>query len=178
MPKRIRDADGLTAQEAKFAVLLSQGATQADAFIKTWPKTRATKKSIDDRASHLAKPECDKFCKRGDTLHRQFKHRGYVKTLLGRRSRFPSNYKTYIGLNRVLQGTASDIMKRKLVELHRERKNTGFLMRMTVHDMVGGDAQEPETLARVSEILNQQSVTVKVPILWACKQGPNWADCQ
>lgn len=132
-----------------------------------------------DRASHLAKPECDKFCKKGDALHRQFKHRGFVKTLLGRRSRFSNGYKTYIGLNRVLQGTASDIMKRKLVELHKGRKETGFLMRMTVHDMVGGDAQEPDTLAKVNEILNRQSFPeLRVPILWACKQGPNWADCK
>lgn len=132
-----------------------------------------------DRASHLAKAECDKYCKKTDALHRQFKHRGYVKTLLGRRSRFPKNYKTYIGLNRVLQGTASDIMKRKLVELHRERKNTGFLLRMTVHDMVGGDAQEPDTLAKVNELLNMQSFPeLRVPILWDCKQGPNWAECK
>ena len=131
-----------------------------------------------DRAAHLAKTKCDDYCKRGDALHRQYPHRGYVKTLLGRRSRFPTNYKTYIGLNRVLQGTAADVMKRKLVELHRERKQTGFLMRLTVHDAVGGDAQEPETMTRVEEILNRQSFDLKVPILWACKQGANWAEAK
>ena len=131
-----------------------------------------------ERAAHLAKPECDDSCKRGDAMHRQYKHRGYVQTLLGRRSRFPSNYKTYIGLNRVLQGTAADIMKQKLVELHRERKNTGLVMRMTVHDAVGGDATTPETLGKVTEILNHQSFPLKVPILWACQTGANWAECK
>jgi DNA polymerase I-like protein with 3'-5' exonuclease and polymerase domains len=130
------------------------------------------------RAAHLAKSECDSSCRSGDDLHREFKHRGYVKTILGRRSRFPHNYKTYIGLNRVIQGSASDVMKRKLVELHRERKYTQFLMRMTVHDQVGGDAQEPDTLTKVREVLNQQSFPLKVPILWECKTGPNWAECK
>jgi DNA polymerase I-like protein with 3'-5' exonuclease and polymerase domains len=131
-----------------------------------------------DRASHLAKPACDEFCKRGDALHRQLPHRGYVKTLVGRRSRFAGNSKTYIGLNRVLQGTGADIMKRKLAELHRERKHTGFVMRLTIHDAVGGDATLPETRSRVSEILNAQSYALKVPILWSTKSGPNWAECK
>ncbi len=131
-----------------------------------------------DRAAHLAKPECDNYCKRGDALHRQYQHRGYVKTLLGRRSRFPTNYKTYIGLNRILQGTGADIMKQKLVELHNARKDTGFVMRITNHDSVLGDATQPETKTRVSEILNRQSFELRVPILWECGTGPTWADCK
>lgn len=130
-----------------------------------------------DRASHLAKTQCDDFCRRGDALHRQYPHRGFVKTIAGRRSRFPTNYKTYIGLNRVLQGSGADYLKRKGVELHRERKYTGFLMRLTVHDALGGDAQTPETLARVSEILDRQSFPqLKVPIKWKVGTGPNWAE--
>ena len=131
-----------------------------------------------DRASHLAMPSCTDWCKKADPLHRQYPHRGYVKTLTGRRSRFPTHYKTYIGLNRVLQGTGADILKRKLAELHRERKQTGFLLRMTVHDAVGGDAQLPETQARVIEILNAQSFQLRIPILWECKTGRNWAECK
>jgi hypothetical protein len=69
-------------------------------------------------------------------------------------------------------------MKRKLAELHRERKHTGFVMRLTIHDAVGGDATLPETRSRVSEILNAQSYALKVPILWSTKSGPNWAECK
>jgi DNA polymerase I-like protein with 3'-5' exonuclease and polymerase domains len=130
------------------------------------------------RAAHLAKPACDEFCKPHDKLHREQQHRGYVKTLLGRRSRFPNGYKTYIGLNRVLQGTGADILKQKLVELHATRKTTGFLLRMTVHDEIGGDAQGDETLSKVTEILNRQSFPLRVPILWDGKIGQTWADCK
>ncbi len=129
-----------------------------------------------DRASHLAKPACDDYCKQGDKLHKQYPHRGYVKTMMGRRSRFPSGYKTYIALNRVLQGSGADIMKQKLVELHRHRTETGLLMRLTNHDAVLGDPQMPETRERVSELLNAQSFPeLKVPILWDVKVGKSWA---
>ena len=131
-----------------------------------------------DRASHLAKPECDKYCRKGDELHRQYQHRGYVKTLLGRRSRFPTNYKTYIGLNRVLQGGGADLMKMKLVELHKERKETGFVMRITNHDAALGDATQPDTLEKVSTILNRQSYPTKVPIIWECGTGRTWAEAK
>lgn len=129
-----------------------------------------------DRASHLAKFSCDKYCKKNDALHQQYPHRGFVKTMLGRRSRFPTNYKTYIGLNRILQGTGADIMKKKIVELHKARKDTGFVMRITNHDAVLGDALEPTTLEKVSMILNRQSFALRVPILWECGIGRNWAE--
>ncbi len=145
-------------------------------ILSVWAKVMPEGDELLNRASHLAKAKCDKFCKPGDKLHRQYQHRGYIKTMLGRRSRFPDNYKTYIALNRVLQGTGADIMKRKLVELHNARKDTGLLMRLSVHDAVTGDARMPETMSRVNEILNRQSFETKVPILWECKQGPNWAD--
>ena len=98
--------------------------------------------------------------------------------MVGRRSRFPTNYKTYIGLNRVLQGTGADVMKRKLKELHDARKETGFVMRITNHDAVLGDATQPDTLAKVAEVLNRQSFPLKVPILWKCGTGANWAECK
>jgi DNA polymerase I-like protein with 3'-5' exonuclease and polymerase domains len=131
-----------------------------------------------DRASHLAKFECDDYCVKDDEFHRKFPHRGYVKTYMGRRSRFPTNYKTYIGLNRVLQGTGASIMKKKIIELHALRKETGFVMRITNHDAVLGDATTPETLGKVSEVLNRQSFPLRVPILWECGTGATWADCK
>jgi DNA polymerase I-like protein with 3'-5' exonuclease and polymerase domains len=131
------------------------------------------------RAMHLAKSYCDDYCHKGDALHRQFKHRGYVKTILGRRSRFPDNYRAHKALNCVLQGSGADHMKTKLVELHKARKDTALLMRMTAHDSVGGDAQErTATLTRVRSVLNEQTIKVNVPIVWECGTGPNWAEAK
>ena len=145
------------------------------AYDKMLPEGR----QLLDRAAHLAKSSCDDFCRRGDALHKQYAHRGFVKTMLGRRSRFPHNYKTYIGLNRVLQGTGADILKRKTVELHKTRKWTGFVMRFTKHDAFMGDATLPETKDRVSEILNAQSFPeLRVPVLWATGTGQCWAEAK
>jgi len=105
------------------------------------------------------------------------KTRGYVKSLTGRRFRFPDGEFTYKAVNRVIQGGAADVMKRKLVELHAERRRTGFLMRMTVHDEVCGDVPDAESARMVDEILNRQSFELMVPILWDTKTGSSWAAC-
>ena len=58
MPKKLRDQDGLTPNEAKFAKLLCQGLTQHEAYQRAWPGSRSTPKQIDTRASLIAnKPE-------------------------------------------------------------------------------------------------------------------------
>ena len=63
-------------------------------------------------------------------------------------------------------------------KLHDARKDTGFLMRITNHDAVLGDALAPDTMAKVSAILNRQSFPFKVPILWELGSGPSWAGCK
>ena len=130
------------------------------------------------RASHLAKTCCDDDCNRGDRWHRErLPHRGYVKTLMGRRGRFPNGQRLHKSLNVIVQGGSADINKKKLVELHRERKYTGLVMRLTNHDEVTGDALLSETAARVAEILDAQSFELRVPITWTVKTGTNWAEC-
>lgn len=135
-------------------------------------------KPLLDRASHLARTHCDERCRRDDELHRKYPHQGYVKTLLGRRGRFPDNQRLHKALNMIIQGGAADIMKQKMVEVHRERKNIGFVPRLTNHDEICGDGQRPDTAQKLLEILNTQSFPeLRIPILWDVKSGPNWAAC-
>ena len=134
-------------------------------------------------AYDTAFPEVRALLRKAATLAEE---RGYVLTLSKRRSRFVKGCAcpacSYRGprfhkaLNSVIQGSAADIMKKKLVELHAERKHTGFTMRMTVHDEVVGDVPDLEAAGRVHEILNRQSYPqLKVPILWETAVGKNWA---
>ena len=102
--------------------------------------------------------------------------KGYITTLLGRRARLSSHH--YKALNRKIQGSAADIMKMKLVELHRERKQTGFTLRFTVHDEVDGDSPDLECQERVKDILNRQSLDLAVPILWEVKSAATWGACE
>jgi DNA polymerase-1 len=137
------------------------------------------------KATHLAMEHCGPYCKSvengkpfDDLLHRQFKHRGFVKTLLGRRSRFPNNYRAHKAFNAVDQGTSADIMKWKIVELHRRRKETGFKMRFVVHDSFDGDIPDFHHAMIVKRILDEQTFPIKMrlPILWDVSIGDNWAD--
>ncbi len=103
------------------------------------------------------------------------KNRGYIKSILGRRVRFPNGERSHKALNSRIQMSAAEIMKVKLVELHRQRRETGFVLRYTVHDECDGDATGGEETARkVSDILNFQSFNLRVPIRWEVSIGPNW----
>ena len=106
------------------------------------------------------------------------KDRGYVKSIANRRFYFPDGQWLHKALSRIIQGSAADIMKRKLVELHKARKKTGFKMRFTVHDEVNGDIPDAEAAKMVIEILNDQSTDFKVPILWAVGTGANWKEAK
>lgn len=127
-------------------------------------------------ASHLAKPRCDSSCKRGDDLHKRLSHRGYVKTVLGRRSRFPEGHRLHKAFNSVDQGTEADVMKTKLVELHERRHETGLILRITNHDEVVGDIADLRSAQKVHDILSVQSFPqLRVPLTWSTEIGPDWA---
>lgn len=129
------------------------------------------------RASHLARPECGQYCRKGDELHRKYQHQGFVRDLIGRRQRFPDASRIHKALNSVIQPGAASINKTKLVELHKARKDTNLLLRFTVHDEVDGDARTPETAKKVFDILNHQSFPeLKIKILWGVGLAKNWAD--
>lgn len=113
-----------------------------------------------------------------DRMSKSAVEKGYVMDLLGRRTR---DYKTrpYKALNGVIQGGAGTILKKKMIEVHRERKRIGFIPRMTVHDELCGTALNgEETRRELLEILNRQSFPqLAVPIRWDAKIGANWSVC-
>jgi DNA polymerase-1 len=111
-----------------------------------------------------------------DRAARVAEHRGYVKTILGRRARLTGRY--HSSINRVVQGGAADINKRTLVEVYRQRHALGLTMRLTVHDELVGDLEDPAMLPRLEAILNTQYIPVQVLILWDAKTGQTWADCK
>jgi len=132
--------------------------SQSDQVVDSWRKTFPEFRALLKKAAHIAES------------------RGFVKTIMGRRARFPDQKFIHAALNYVIQGSAADVLKVKAVELHRERKTTGFLMRMTVHDEFDGDAKTPETAQKVREILNRQTFKLKVPIVWEVDTGSTWAE--
>lgn len=153
---------------------------------KAWNDPRLAPLKAIDAAYNRLVPEVKPLLERAQKLAET---RGYVMTRMGRRSRFwravPDGQRVVLdnryhkAFNNIDQGTAADYNKVKLVEVHRERKHTGFVMRFTVHDEMDGDAREPDTLAKVREILDRQSwPDMKVQLLWDANLGDNWAEAK
>ena len=101
---------------------------------------------------------------------------GYVTTILGRRARLTDRF--YKALNRMIQGSAADLLKLKLIALHEARAETGLVLRATIHDEVVGDIPDLDAAQRVGALLDQQSVDLPVPILWDVATGATWGDCE
>jgi DNA polymerase-1 len=109
------------------------------------------------------------------------RERGYVTTLLGRRARFTSKTaRVHSAVNRVIQGTAADIMKLKLKRVYDERRTLGITaLRMTVHDELDGDHTGAERdLRRMRECFAVQELKLRVPIRWSLDVGDNWYACK
>lgn len=120
-------------------------------------------------------PEADEQVQKASKIAEE---RGHIKTIMGRRMRFPDGQRLHKAFNGRIQGSEADIVKTTMVELHKNRRYTGFLLRYQVHDEVNGDAQLPETRARVEQILNTQYFpSLRVPIRWKATTGKSWGDC-
>jgi len=119
-------------------------------------------------------PEVDQLLRNASEKARL---RGYVRTIMGRRMRFPGEQRLHKALNGRIQGSEADIVKTKAIELHKERKETGLTLRFSVHDEFDGDVPDQESAKRVDEVLNRQSFDLSVPILWETNTGVSWGDC-
>jgi DNA polymerase I-like protein with 3'-5' exonuclease and polymerase domains len=104
--------------------------------------------------------------------------RGFVRTILGRRTRFPNRQRLHKALNGAVSGTAADLNKLKVVHLHKERMRLGLTLRCTIHDEFVGDVPDLEAARLVSQVLAHQELPLSVPILWDMKTGRNWAECK
>lgn len=127
-------------------------------------------------------PEVSPLIKSVEQAIRQ-RHRtegcGYVRTMLGRRRRYPDLERLHSGLNAYIQGSAADIAKIKARQLYDARKDLEITMRFVVHDSNECDVPSLEHAHRVQELLNEAPLPgLKVPILWNTAVGPNWADVQ
>lgn len=129
-------------------------------------------------------PEVPKFLRRCQDVART---RRYVKTILGRRQRFPEYGTEYTAANRVVQGSAADLVKMKLAEVNE------FLMResrgecgvvLQVHDeldwFVWDDARGRELDAEARRIMQDFSplpaIADKVEMISDNSTGKNWGE--
>jgi len=128
-----------------------------------------------------------------DSVMRKAANNGRIRTWLGRRCRFdlwePNQYGihkalpheaalaehgpgirrayTYKALNRLIQGSAADMTKKAMVELHKE----GITPHIQVHDEL--DISVSDNADKIKEIM-ESSVNLEVPIKVDFEYGKNW----
>jgi len=121
------------------------------------PYIRATRKSVSDTVSR----------------------RGYLMTLLKRRARLHPSRKLHSFFNRLIQGSAADVMKKALVDAYKQGIFKTVTPYMTVHDEidVGFDAtKEGYQALRELQHVMEHTVKIEVPLLVDCEIGLNWGE--
>ena len=132
-----------------------------------------------------------------DSVMARAQDRGRVRTLLGRLCRFhlwePNQFGihkalpheaalaehgpgikrayTYKALNRLIQGSAADMTKKAMIELHKE----GITPHIQVHDELDISVESEEHADKIKEIM-EGAVTLEVPNKVDYESGPNWGN--
>ena len=130
-----------------------------------------------------------------ESVMRRAQDKGRVRTLLGRRCRFnlwePNQFGihkalnhedalaehgpgikrayTYKALNRLIQGSAADMTKKAMVELHKE----GITPHIQVHDELDISVVNSLEAAKIKDIM-ESAVELEVPNKVDYESGPNW----
>ena len=123
--------------------------------------------------------------------------RGQIRTLLGRLCRFPlwepnsfgmhkalsheealrehgpgiQRAYAYKSLNKLIQGSAADMTKKSMINLHKE----GIIAHIQVHDELDISVENDKQAERIVEIM-EEAVTLEVPNKVDYECGKNWGD--
>src|SRR3954470_22529442 len=148
------------------------------------PKTLAVRLDVDEgRARDLYNgffqtfPEIRRF--RDDAAY-VAQRRGYVRTILGRRQHFPDNLSTHVAVSRIIQGSAGDHMKVRLLDML-EWVAAAYVpvdVLMTIHDAVIWQAETGAGLNEIRQLLenNGPPLNLKTPMPVEISCGSNWAE--
>mgnify|MGYP003148644238 FL=1 len=130
-----------------------------------------------------------------DAVMSRAQQRGRVRTLLGRLCRFhlwePNQFGihkplphdaalaehgpgikrayTYKALNRLIQGSAADMTKKAMIDLHKE----GIIPHLQVHDELDISVQDSKQTNKIKEIM-ESTVSLEVPNKVDYEEGDNW----
>lgn len=114
------------------------------------------------------------------------KRRGYVRTFLGRRRRFPDVRFAHKAANAIIQGSSADITKLKLVEIDEFFASEGDYCRLylQIHDSLSWSAPKDEKgramTAEADKIMvnfgEDQPIHLKARLRADKSSGSNWAE--
>ncbi len=145
---------------------------EADAFIKTYferfPQVKVYMDDIEEQA-------------KAGTLSTLFgRKRNFAALQNARSSRRAQQAELRAAINMPIQGTAADIMKRAMIDLHNElvKRDNGVLMTLQVHDELVLEVPEElieETTKLVVDVM-ENAYELDAPLKANAEVGQNWRD--
>ena len=130
-----------------------------------------------------------------DRILAECREKGYVTTTLGRRRAIQGargssdragtrqrNMPERIAINTVIQGSAADLIKQAMIQVHRrmQREQLHSRMLLQIHDELVFEVA-PGELAGLSRLVVEEMAGVgglSVPLKVDVKVGANWAECE
>lgn len=114
----------------------------------------------------------------------RMQQRGYVLSLLGRRCRLNDPNKSYVALNRLLQGGNADCLKIKMCEVDDYLKSEGDRVNLlnNVHDALdyqfrsGDEKVYKEALRIMTSFGDKDVIKLDIPVAVDADTGRNWAE--
>ena len=114
-------------------------------------------------------------------VERAAMQRGRIKTILGRIAHLSDKKKAYIMFNRLLQGSAADLIKKSMVDLFESGLMSYMYPHLTVHDELDFSIPKgPKQLDYIKEAKNimEHAIELRVPVIAEAYLGPNWGDVE
>jgi DNA polymerase I-like protein with 3'-5' exonuclease and polymerase domains len=105
--------------------------------------------------------------------------RGFIRTILKRRRRFPDKNWCYKAANSLFQGTAAEVMKKMMVDAWESGIFETLIPHLTVHDEL--DYSKPPTkegdeAVRELKYIAENCIKFKVPLVFDIEEGKNWGN--
>lgn len=151
---------------AKLAIQLGISYDEALKILKVW---------------HKRFPRVSDFTRKAEAVAED---RGYVHTILGRRSHFDDPRFAYRAANRIIQGGSSDILKFKMVEIDNYLITNNLeevcQMILTIHDSLLFEMHKDylhliPIIKGIMERVQMPPFNLKIPFIAEFSQGDNWS---
>lgn len=102
----------------------------------------------------------------------------YVRSPLTNRKHTADAAREYALVNYVVQGTAGEILKMKMIQA--DQAGLGDFMTIPVHDEVDLDVPTrmiSDVSATLRDVMNDDAL-LSVPVTWSIETGPRWGECK
>lgn len=148
---------GVQTAARKFGWTMEEAGLFMEQYHRSAPYIKATRKAVSRKAERV----------------------GYIFTLLGRRARTHPSRALHSMFNRLIQGSAADIMKKAMVDCWQAGVFETLPPHLTVHDELDVSVpQTPEGDEALKEMVHlmEHAVHLSVPLRVDCHVGDNWAE--